>query len=179
MSKTQVQKAKLDKKIDNTKANINEAINIVNKEIKETKRYYRSILFATGSLLALNGLLLYFGTLSGSGRIDLARFYGFREGKNEHLQRSVGIMCFIAAIVNYFPLLFKSGEEKPLLWLAGIVDVAVLVHYSLETTVFKGLRLEIMICMGLFLLMNLGWTFKEVFQGRYGKKEVIVVKKTA
>jgi hypothetical protein len=145
----------------------------IKEEVKqEGTRYYLTTLFATGTLFLLNGLLLYFGTLSGSGRIDLARFYGFREGKNEHLQRTVGIMCFILAIVNFFPIVFK--KDKYLLWLAAILNIGTFFHYAAETLFFKGLRLEVMISMGMFLVMNTFWTFKEMYQS---KRRVVVVER--
>ncbi len=138
----------------------------VKEEIKvQGRRYYTSTLFATGTLFLLNALLLYFGTISGVGRIDLARFYGFKEGRNAHLQRTAGISSLVIAIVNYMPIIMKKDNQY-LLGLAFVIDVCSIIHYAIETLVFQGIRLEIMICMGLFLVMNIIWTFKEVYQSR-------------
>ncbi|KAL0482865.1 A-kinase anchor protein [Acrasis kona] len=167
-------KQNLKNKQTEIKAEIQEAV----KEVQvKSKKYIRSTLFACGSLFLLNGLLLYFGTLSGSSRIDLARFYGFREGKNEHLQRSVGILCIILAASNFLPLtkLHEGAANDALTSIAVQGNILAFTHYAVETIYFKDLRMEIIFCMGMFLLMNVFWTFKEMYQS---KKEVIVVKKS-
>jgi hypothetical protein len=78
--KDKVQEAKQGLKFETDK--VVEAIKI---EAHLSKRYYRTFLFVTGSLFLLNGILLYIGTLCGYEVnffcVDLARFYGFREGK--------------------------------------------------------------------------------------------------
>jgi hypothetical protein len=168
--------------IEDLKDNVNGAIAATKDTIHEvtshTRRYYRSTLFACGSLFLLNGLLLYFGTLSGSGRIDLARFYGFREGKNEHMQRSMGIFCLILALTNFTPLIFKFEQRAETIFMrfATIVNMITMVHYSLETVLFRGLRIEIVFCMGMFLILNVGWTIKEMFHAK--RSNVVVVKET-
>jgi cation transport ATPase len=170
----------LGNNLAHTTENIKEAFETTKETIKDvakqTKRYYRSTLFACGSLFLLNGLLLYFGTLSGGGRIDLARFYGFREGKNEHMQRSIGLMCFLLAVINFIPLVFKFEErtEVVTMRIATVINIFTMIHYSLETLFFKGIRLEVVFCMGMFLIMNMFWTFKEMFQAK--RSNIVVVK---
>jgi hypothetical protein len=138
---------------------------IVVEQKPSFKRFMRSTLFAFGSLYMLNALLLYFGTLSGGGYIDLARFYGFREGKNEHLQRTSGMLFGLMAMFNFSALtkLYDEPIRDKMVEMATSSNVVLCLHYLLETIYFKGLRAEILFVMGAFLVLNLSWTFKEIF----------------
>ncbi|KAL0484145.1 hypothetical protein AKO1_004917 [Acrasis kona] len=170
----------VNKKVANAKADVkrdvNSVLEIVKQEAKLSKRYYRTFLFVCGSIFLLNGLLLYFGTLCGYETnffcVDLARFYGFREGRNTHLQRSAGLMCLIIATLNFAGIIYS--DHLGVLLLSAVSNLFVVVHYSLETTYFQDIRIEFLFLFGFFLLMNLIWTFREVHKAR---TKVVVVNK--
>jgi hypothetical protein len=125
-----------------------------------SKRYYKSTLLATAILFLINGIILYFGTiLQDFGYFgDVASFYGFKT-QNDHLQRSSGILCFIIAAVNVGPLVLKHGDD--MLIFSVFINLSIFLHYLLESVVFRGMRLEVVIVMFLFMILNCWWAYKD------------------
>jgi hypothetical protein len=151
--------------IKNDTAKVDE--NIVEKQLKRGKSYYKTTVFVTGLLFLFNFALLFFGTIYGEDRINVAKFYGFKEGKHDHLQRSVGIYCFIMFLVNMFPLLKHEEHGKnSMLLFSAICNCIVIGHYLLETLWFVGMRIEVMAIQAFVLLVNLYWSYVDFRERR-------------
>lgn len=139
----------------------------ISKKIERGKSYYRATVLVTGLLFLLNFVLLYFGTIFGEERINVSKFYGFKEGKQEHLQRTNGIFCFIMFLVNIMPLLKDEKHGKnSMLAFSAVCNVVVILHYLLESLYFVGMRLEVISIQGFILLVNLYWSITDYHQRR-------------
>jgi hypothetical protein len=122
----------------------------LSKVAQHSKRYYKSTLLATSALFLINGVVLYFGTIFASmGYLgDVSTFYGFKTA-NEHLQRTAGILCLVVAGVNIAPFLLRNGDD--MLVFSVAINIGVFTHYLLEGVIFRGMRLEVLLVMLLFM----------------------------
>jgi hypothetical protein len=156
-----IAKSKLESIKNELKHDAEKALDVVKQEVKYTKPYYRTFLFVTGSLFLLNGILLYVGTMCGYETnmfcVDLARFYGFREGRNLHLQRTAGLFTSIVAFLNFSGIWFDKRAE--VLFLTLITNTIVITHYLLEAVQFRDIRIEFLFLFSVLLIMNLIWTW--------------------
>ncbi|KAL0479528.1 hypothetical protein AKO1_007724 [Acrasis kona] len=121
------------------------------------RRYYKSTLLPTSILFLVNAIALYFGTHIGYFG-DVGTFYGFKT-HNEHLQRTAGAFCFLISAVNAAPLILKNGDDMIIFSL--LTNIFVCTHYILEGTIFRGMRIEILLVMSLFMVLNLFWSYKD------------------
>lgn len=139
----------------------------VAKKLQRGKSYYKTTVFVTGLLFLFNFVLLYFGTIYGEERVNVSKFYGFKEGKQEHLQRTNGVFCLIMFFVNMMPLLKDEEHGKnSMLAFSALCNIIVIAHYILETLYFVGMRLEVISIQGFVLAMNLYWSIVDYHQRR-------------
>lgn len=137
------------------------------KGLRRAKSYYETTVFITGALFLLNFLLLYFGTIYGEEKIHVAKFYGFREGQHDNLQRTNGIFCFVMFMINMLPLLKDEAHGKgSLLVFSALCNVIVIGHYIIETFYFRSMRMEVMSIQAFILAINLYWSVVDYNQRR-------------
>jgi len=124
------------------------------------KRIFNTSLFIVGLAFIANALLLYSDTLTTVFHADV--FFGFsRQGRNDHLQRSAGILGFIVGFMNLYTASINKNRELTAYCL--LADAISITHYLVETFWFRSIRYEYTALISVFLIINFIWAVRNYY----------------
>jgi hypothetical protein len=125
------------------------------------KMYWRSTIFVLGVLYTFNAFFLYFGSIFEKDIAKPHKFFGFKEGKHLHLQRSNGVLYFFVALINFF-----AAFKDEVLILSLIGNTVFTIHYLLEILYFVDMRMEVALVQAFICILNLYWTHMDYIHRR-------------